>query len=327
MELKKSVPKATIEKHVLSNVRSYQDTIPRYRVVSDWFGNQYYVENKVDQETIFNDVLRSIDWNQLGKSISRKLFSDYKIELKHDGKELKVSSKKDEIDQIFELDEEVDDVEVTKICLTEDMNDAVLGLRLIKKVTVEEPVRSVDCHSDEDQPTSNDILMTEDCDSREEPEEESKEEPKEEPKEEQVEEPKKEHKKRHRHRHHRHHHHHRRSESLSNDESLKQDQAVSSPNKESLLASEPKGTNGTYKIDIDFKDLQDASRESDSGSEEFVRKESQIADDNNKPQISRRGSSSSSGSVVLEEVEDEEHKRWQRSLSASPSGHSVLEDV
>lgn len=267
MDLKKQVPRESVENYFVSHVRDYQDTIPRYKVVSDWFGNQYYVENDIDQDTVHKEVLQSIDWNQFATSIGRKLFRDYNIELNHAGTELQVRSVMDDIDQIFELNEEADDVEIIGLQLTEDLQEVALKLRVIKKQNKE--------HHD----TSHRIVAS--ADSNESVKE----------KHTRV---KKSKTKKHRH-------------SLSKNVQKSTDNIESAP--KSVIAEksdEPK----SYKIEVAFDTTNDTDNKSAISSN----------------QSSRRSSQSSAISVALEEVDDEEVKRWKASLSQSPSGHSILED-
>lgn len=289
VDLKKSVPKETIESAVLSHVRNFQDTIPRYKLVTDWFGNQYYVENDVDQQTIFNEVLRSIDWAQFGTNIGKKLFRDYDIQLNHDGRELRVASKTDGIDQIFELNNEVDDVEIIGLHLSEDLHDAVLKLRLVNKEITEEDVRSVQCGSSlisskklspkYDAKSTHKTSRNKDSLKKKESHQHSKNKQKKDVK-----------------------------VNHSHDSGKADKQQLKSPVNDVKLA---KPQQNISKITIKYaSDDVGSTKETD-----------------NESVSTRRSSTSSEKSVTLEEVEDEEVKRWQQSLTQSPSGHSVLEDV
>ncbi|CAG99200.1 uncharacterized protein KLLA0_E03763g [Kluyveromyces lactis] len=298
VDLKKTAPKETIEHHILSHVRNFQDTIPRYKLVTDWLGNQYYVENDINQETIFNEVLRSINWTQFGINMCKKLFRDYDIQLKHDGKELRVTSKMDGIDQIFELNEEVDDVEIMGLQLSDDLHDAVLKLRLIKKEMQEEKVKSVQCEHKESV-------------HKKEPSEFETKKPS------QVTESKEILKRKNRHYHHHHSKNEPRNKTKSNSRKVKKvekELPTSDDDNTQLEASKPKA----FKIDVLF-DSSDSEK-----SENNVNSSNNYDNGVSPP---RRNSASSVNSVVLEEVEDEEVRRWQKSLTQTPSGHSVLEDV
>lgn len=272
VELNREVPKEMVQNFVMSHIRNYQDTIPRYRVVTDWFGNQYYVENELDQDIINREVLEKIDWKKFGNRVGKKLFSDYHIELNHSGTKLLVKSEKDILKHVFTFDHEVEDVEVASFQLSEEFDSVLLRLRLLKKST-NQKCKSVQCDANVEA-AKTEVVNT------------------------------KSHRKQKKHNH---HHKSKPVKKATAQENKEQPQSANETLK-TTLSHQTQPRTETVKIDIQFDSSVNQETPASTNS-------------------SRRNSVSSTSSVQLEEVEDEETARWQRSLSQSPAGHSILEDI
>ncbi|AET37471.1 uncharacterized protein Ecym_1224 [Eremothecium cymbalariae DBVPG len=114
---------------------------PRYDVISDFFGNQYYVQRHEEQEgedQILEEVVRDIDTEKFGKQLARREFQDYHITLSHDGYVLLIESACDKIRREFELERPLEDVRVLGFEMA-GANVAVLKLGLEKMTEAESP--------------------------------------------------------------------------------------------------------------------------------------------------------------------------------------------
>ncbi|CAI4063090.1 hypothetical protein N7582_002294 [Saccharomyces uvarum] len=139
LSLYKHIPYSLFSKYVNEKLGELKENHyrPTYHVVEDFFGNQYYVEDEVDEKALLRSALEDLDFKAIGKKIAKDLFQDYEIELNHRGDELSILSKKDNISKDFCLDEVFEDVFVIG-CGVENIDDdssdkyALLKIGLVK---------------------------------------------------------------------------------------------------------------------------------------------------------------------------------------------------
>ncbi|EJS43642.1 btn2p [Saccharomyces arboricola H-6] len=124
LSLYKRIPHELFSKYINENLNELKDNHyrPTYHVVRDFFGNQYYVEDKVNEDVLLRSALEDLDLKAIGKKIAKDLFQDYEMELNHRGDELSILSKKDNVYKNFSLDQVFDDVFVIG-CGLENMDD------------------------------------------------------------------------------------------------------------------------------------------------------------------------------------------------------------
>lgn len=99
---------------------------PTYRIVTDFFGNQYYVANQIDEQA----VLDQIDCNAVGRKLAKEMFQDYSLELSHDGSKLVVCSSRDNINEKLQFNSFISDFQVVG-CGVINENTAVLKIDVI----------------------------------------------------------------------------------------------------------------------------------------------------------------------------------------------------
>ncbi|CEP62917.1 uncharacterized protein LALA0_S06e06810g [Lachancea lanzarotensis] len=100
---------------------------PSYRIVRDFFGNEYYVENRFDNDAFIREAMASLDLSSIQAQVSKQSFKDFEITLNHRGDKLVVVSKRDEFYQEFALGVEFEDVYIAGF---EMVNDNVAALRV-----------------------------------------------------------------------------------------------------------------------------------------------------------------------------------------------------
>ena len=103
-----------------------QNLKPTCHVVTDFFGNQYYVANQLNEQ----DIIDQIDRNAIGRKLAKGMFQDYSLELSHDGAKLTVSSKRDNIDETLRFGSLIADFHVVGCGVVND-DTAVLKIDVI----------------------------------------------------------------------------------------------------------------------------------------------------------------------------------------------------
>lgn len=81
---------------------------PTYKVVTDFFGNQYYVDNQPTEQ----EILNQIDVDSIGTRLAKESFQDYSLELSHDGSKILVSSPRDHINEPLQFGSTISDFHV-----------------------------------------------------------------------------------------------------------------------------------------------------------------------------------------------------------------------
>ena len=99
---------------------------PTYRVVTDFFGNQYYVANQINEQTIIDQI----DCNAIGRKLAKEMFQDYSLELSHDGSKLIVCSTRDNINEKLQFGSLISDFHVVG-CGVINEDTAVLKIDVI----------------------------------------------------------------------------------------------------------------------------------------------------------------------------------------------------
>lgn len=103
-----------------------QNQQPTYKVVTDFFGNQYYVANQLTEQ----EIIDQIDINAIGRKLAKESFQDYSLELSHDGSSLLVSSQRDNIDESLQFDTTIADFHVAGCGVIND-DTAILKINVI----------------------------------------------------------------------------------------------------------------------------------------------------------------------------------------------------
>ena len=103
---------------------------PAYSLVSDVFGNQYYVDNTARVQAQMQEELQAIDMAPVGRRLAKQSFRDYALELSHDGLELTVSSLSDGEQRALRFGSALSDFYV-KACTVEDGRVAVLQIGVV----------------------------------------------------------------------------------------------------------------------------------------------------------------------------------------------------
>ncbi|CAI6525284.1 AIS_HP2_G0020190.mRNA.1.CDS.1 [Saccharomyces cerevisiae] len=336
LSLYKQVPYELISKYVNEKLDELKESHyrPTYHVVQDFFGNQYYVEDEVDENALFRSALKELEFKAIGKKIAKDLFQDYEIELNHRGDELSILSKRDNIFKDFCLDQVFEDVFVIS-CGIENMDDdsrdkyALLKIGLVrqerKNITPNASQQKVLLNEPKEQPQED--INT--CQSF--PEQEEVVEPetsllKEEQIKKWIEE-----------------------ERIMQEESRKAEkqklavesvkrqkkekQAKLKAKKESLIKRQkskraeqkkiPESNSSTFsEIKTNFKD-NNINTDFAQSDNESINSES----DTNSDSSMSSNALKNFVSPVLEDVEDEEVDRYNESLSRSPKGNSIIEDM
>lgn len=109
---------------------------PAYSLVSDVFGNQYYVDNTARVQAQMQEELQAIDMASVGRRLAKQSFRDYALELSHDGLELTVSSLSDGEQRALRFGSALSDFYV-KACTVEDGRVAVLQIGVVLEKSAE----------------------------------------------------------------------------------------------------------------------------------------------------------------------------------------------
>ncbi|AAS53696.1 AFR325Wp [Eremothecium gossypii ATCC 10895] len=131
ISLRKDVPEELLYRAVEERVNAYKERAPRYSLVTDFFGNQYCVQNHVDQQQLLCEAMRNIDMNELGSHLAQMTFHDYQVTLSADGHTLVVESADDNVHKEFELQTEFEDVAIENFEMARE-NTAIVKIALKK---------------------------------------------------------------------------------------------------------------------------------------------------------------------------------------------------
>ncbi|SCV04547.1 LAME_0H19306g1_1 [Lachancea meyersii CBS 8951] len=108
-----------------------EERAPSYHVVRDFFGNEYYVEDRCDEDVFMREAMATLDLPSIQHQVAKQCFKDYEITLRHRGDELVVVSRRDNFYKEFALGVEFEDVCVNGF---EMVSDTIAALRVgIKK--------------------------------------------------------------------------------------------------------------------------------------------------------------------------------------------------
>ncbi|KAG0663929.1 Actin-like protein 10 [Maudiozyma exigua] len=111
-------------------IKNKYSQIPKYNLVSDMWGNQYYVDVTAKIQEKMIEELNSIDMTNFGRRLSKQSFGDYELELNHDGSVLNVSSERDSLNKNLQFGSSLKDFYV-KSCTVEDEAFAVLKVAIV----------------------------------------------------------------------------------------------------------------------------------------------------------------------------------------------------
>ncbi|CAL9732471.1 protein Btn2p [Monosporozyma unispora] len=100
-----------------------QSKQPTYKIVTDFFGNEYYVANQVSEQ----EILNQIDVAAIGRKLAKESFQDYSLELSHDGSKILISSPRDNIDEPLQFGSTISDFHVAGCGVIND-NTAILKI-------------------------------------------------------------------------------------------------------------------------------------------------------------------------------------------------------
>lgn len=132
--LSKKVPKGMISEAVNQQIAELKEELyrPTYHLVRDLWGNPYFVEEEADEESLLRSALSRLDMPAISRKIARSLFQEYEIDLNHRGDQLTVSSRKDGITKSFEIGSCIEDIRVAGCKLDESQEFGVLKIELMK---------------------------------------------------------------------------------------------------------------------------------------------------------------------------------------------------
>lgn len=134
LTLKKPLSNKTEYKSELQNriyeIKNKYSQVPKYSLVSDMWGNQYYVDVTAKIQEKMIEELNSIDMTSFGRRLSKQSFGDYELELNHDGSVLNVSSERDSLNKNLQFGRALKDFYV-KSCTVEDDSIAVLKIAIV----------------------------------------------------------------------------------------------------------------------------------------------------------------------------------------------------
>lgn len=133
----KNFYKNSIQKKVVEIKQKYLQK-PKYSLVSDFFGNQYYIDNTENLQKEMIAELKAIDTNVISRKLAKESFKDYEIELSYDGDVLNVRSNGDSIDKTLKFGETIEDFYI-KNCTIEDESTAVLKIGIVLKKSIAKP--------------------------------------------------------------------------------------------------------------------------------------------------------------------------------------------
>ena len=279
--------------------------------------------------------MEDLDFKTLGKKIARDLFQDYEIELNHRGDELNILSKKDNILKDFYLDQVFEDVFVIS-CGVNNLDDdfkekyALLKIGLVKhekedvafkasqpKVSVTEFAKEqpqVDNNNTSESSSEEEMVETKESLTKEDQikkwieeerlmQEETRKSMEKKLAKETEERQKKERQSKLK----------ARKESLMQKQKSKKLEAKKMQNSSPLTTLKIEASNQENTAKADFTESDDESINSESDTNSYFSLSNNTLKKHASP--------------ILEDVEDEEVDRYNESLSRSPRGNSIIEDM
>ena len=132
LTMKKRIPasrfKAAVQRR-LNEIRESYSKRPSYKLVTDIFGNRYYVDNREQLRAQMAQEMQSIDTKPIARQVSKSAFKDYELELEYSGVVLHVRSHNDAVDREFEFGGVIEDFSLAG-CTMESDDIAVLRIKV-----------------------------------------------------------------------------------------------------------------------------------------------------------------------------------------------------
>lgn len=139
LTLYKPVSQAKLSDIVYTHLMDARDSyVPKCQLVSDFFGNQFYIQEDLSDEEILRKALNSLDMQKIGRQIAKENFQDYEITLNHEGDELDIASRNDNLIKKFDLGSVFEDVRVISCeMISENVSALRIGIEKPKQETIE----------------------------------------------------------------------------------------------------------------------------------------------------------------------------------------------
>lgn len=139
LTLYKPVSQAKLSDIVYTHLMDARDSyVPKCQLVSDFFGNQFYIQEDLSDEEILRKALNSLDMQKIGRQIAKENFQDYEITLNHEGDELDIASRNDDLIKKFDLGNVFEDVRVISCeMISENVSALRIGIEKPKQETIE----------------------------------------------------------------------------------------------------------------------------------------------------------------------------------------------
>lgn len=136
LSLWKEVPEGMVAGAVENEVAKIKEEIyrPNYHLVRDMWGNSYFLEEEADEEELMREAFSKLNMKTVSRKVARSLFQEYEIDLNHRGDELTVTSHKDGVSKAFEIGCQIEDVKVVGCKLNETLEYGILQIALVKSV-------------------------------------------------------------------------------------------------------------------------------------------------------------------------------------------------
>lgn len=133
---------------------------PQYQIIRDFFGNEVYVQKRINEHQLVNATRKQIDVSKLKIQLVTKAFNDYDIQLLND-EELQISSERDSFYERFRFSYRLNNIAISGYEILEDSNIAVLKIKVFtefksnkkettKKVEVEKPKENVNIKNNDE---------------------------------------------------------------------------------------------------------------------------------------------------------------------------------
>ncbi|QLQ80094.1 hypothetical protein HG537_0D00940 [Torulaspora globosa] len=134
LSLWKEVPEGMVASVVESEVIKLKEESyrPNYHLVRDMWGNSYFLEEEADEEELMREAFSKLNMKTVSRKVARSLFQEYEIDLNHRGDELTITSHKDGVSKAFEIGCQIDDVKVVGCKLNETLEYGILQIALVK---------------------------------------------------------------------------------------------------------------------------------------------------------------------------------------------------
>ena len=132
LTMKKRIPASRFKTAVqrrLNEIRESYSKRPSYKVVTDIFGNRYYVDNREQLRAQMSQEMQNIDTKPIARQVSKSAFKDYELELEYSGLVLRVRSGNDAVDREFEFGGVIEDFSLAG-CTMESDDVAVLRIKV-----------------------------------------------------------------------------------------------------------------------------------------------------------------------------------------------------